>query len=238
MHQAIQHRLYPSLTRRYQAFIIDGVIMYAAFMASAYLVMMLDMSGVARISIVAGIVFAIDPLLVSTSGASIGHHLRGLRIEKAERHQNINIIQSLVRFLIKYLFGWLSLIFILTTKKHQALHDFVSKSVVVVKKPADFHKDDLFGERTAHVTGHILPSAKRRLFIICVCLVGSFLTAVITVNLYVELQCMDSDLCSNSDEILLRIIFYLWFASIAVIVVMGWRGLLWGSKRRLESETI
>ena len=72
--------------------------MYAAFMASAYLVMMLDMSGVARSAIVAGIVFAMDPLLVSISSASIGHHLRGLRIEKAERLQNINIIQSLVRF--------------------------------------------------------------------------------------------------------------------------------------------
>ena len=55
-----------------------------------------------------------------------------IRVRKAsDETKRINILQALLRFFFKYLFGWLSFITLFTNKKKRPIHDIVSRSVVV-----------------------------------------------------------------------------------------------------------
>jgi hypothetical protein len=74
--------------------------------------------------------FLLDPLLVTLTGATIGHRLRGLLVQRRLTPDRLGIIRSIVRAVLKIATGWWSFIFVLATQNYQALHDLTIGFVV------------------------------------------------------------------------------------------------------------
>jgi uncharacterized RDD family membrane protein YckC len=142
-----QELRYPRLIRRIQAAIIDGAILSIAFFTAGVIISAYEIHGGLKASIVALLLIILEPGLVSITGGSIGHHLRGLRVQNYKHGTNINIFRATIRFLVKILFGWLSFVFILVTKRYQAFHDMISGSVVVLRDSTKVPEYEAVSER-------------------------------------------------------------------------------------------
>jgi uncharacterized RDD family membrane protein YckC len=76
--------------------------------------------------------WAIYEPLATTLGSTLGNYISGIRVRNFKNIQmKINFFQSFTRFIIKVLFGWLSIITILTNKRRRALHDLASGSIMI-----------------------------------------------------------------------------------------------------------
>lgn len=72
-----------------------------------------------------------EPLCV-TFGATIGNDKMEIRVRKnSDTTKRLNIFQSIIRYTVKILFGWLSFITIFMNPKSRTLHDIVSGSVMI-----------------------------------------------------------------------------------------------------------
>ena len=142
-----QELRYPRLYRRIQAAIIDSTIFLVILLGAGMILAPIEIHGGFKFGGVAILLFILEPGLVSITGGTIGHHLRGLRIQDHWYGTNLNIFRATIRFLVKFLLGWLSFVFILLTKKHQAIHDKISGSVVVLRDPAKVPEFEALSER-------------------------------------------------------------------------------------------
>ena len=126
---------YPTLPDRIKAAIIDGVILISMIVGATYLFEAIKTTpDVARAIAFLFIFLLYDPIFVSSFGGTIGHMLLGLRV-KREKDQSKNVFfpLAIVRFIIKALLGWISLITVTSNSKRNALHDMAVKSIVIFK---------------------------------------------------------------------------------------------------------
>ncbi|MCB9336155.1 MAG: RDD family protein [Flavobacteriales bacterium] len=76
-----------------------------------------------------------DPLFTSLFGGTIGHMANGLTVRRVKNEtKKIALPLAFVRFIIKALLGWISLLTMSSNKKNQALHDLAIDSVVIYKE--------------------------------------------------------------------------------------------------------
>src|SRR5690606_36746662 len=128
--------------------------------------------------------------------------------------------------------GWFSLVFVLVTRKHQAIHDYVSSTVVVLRRPSLLPESERFVERAPAPEGFELPSGWRRAGgILLYCVVTYVLVSIAGAFLVTD-ACIYYDQCSPSEEATLMAIGIGWFAAAAAVLVLGWRGQLIGCRRR------
>ena len=99
-------------------------------------------------------VVLVDPVMVSIRGASPGHHLMRITIQDAKTGKNIGLLRALLRSVLRGVFGWLSLVFVLATKKHQALHDLICRTTVLLRDPENLPSYEKFSERNAEAEGY------------------------------------------------------------------------------------
>lgn len=128
---------YPRLIKRIRAALIDSVLIPLAFFAGLVLI---GVSGIshplAKLVLAMMPILVLEPGLVAFTGGTVGHHLVGVRVMQAGGTGNIGILAAALRFVVKLLLGGLSFVFILTTRRHQAVHDLVAGSRVVLKDAA------------------------------------------------------------------------------------------------------
>ena len=128
---------YPRQIRRVRAILCDSVLLPIIVFGTLIIG---DASGVShlygKVALALVPIFILEPGLVAFTGGTIGHHLFKIRVAKTSGYGNINIVAATVRFVVKMLLGWLSLIFVLTTRKHQAGHDLLARSVVIHANPS------------------------------------------------------------------------------------------------------
>ena len=78
--------------------------------------------------------FLYEPLFVSAFGGTIGHTYSNIKIKREyNTGKNISFPIAIVRFTLKSLLGWISLLTVTSNTKKQAIHDFAAKSVVVIE---------------------------------------------------------------------------------------------------------
>ena len=78
-----------------------------------------------------------DPLTTSMAGGALGHLALGLRVRKESSEDGkISVFAALLRFAVKSLLGWISLITVIGNKWKRAIHDMISDSVVTFKRKA------------------------------------------------------------------------------------------------------
>ncbi len=157
---------YPRLLRRVQAVLIDSLIIPIVFIGVMLLVAQFNVENIyIKVSALILPFLILEPGLVAFTGGTIGHHILKIKVRSSKNDANLNIIFAVVRFVVKFILGWLSFVFILTTDKHQAIHDIVSGSIVVNIKSEGLSDKEALKERTESV-GWRYPSAKRRTIVI------------------------------------------------------------------------
>jgi uncharacterized RDD family membrane protein YckC len=124
---------YPGVFDRVKAVVIDGVILILLSMLITDIFSSFSsVPSIARAVAFVVIFILYDPLLVCITGGTIGHKFIGLRVkQEANPLKNIPFSLALVRFLLKWTLGWISLLTVMGSKKRKAIHDIAVKSVVI-----------------------------------------------------------------------------------------------------------
>lgn len=233
-------RPYPRLLRRVRAVLIDSVLLYVvAILLWMMILPLLDgFSTTVRIAYPVLAFLALEPLMVSYTGGSPGHHMMGVAIRDSHSESRIGIIRALFRFVLRALLGWLSLVLVLTTKKHQALHDLICRTNVVLVDPDSVAEGEKFAERVTEDPRFAYPSRIRRVAVIFLYLVLALLFEGITGSLLVSDTCMLAGRCTPLEIAIMLSLDGALVLGIGSLIVFGWRARLPGCRRtRLESAS-
>lgn len=127
---------YPGITDRVKAVITDSIVIVIFMFIVTYVFSNFEnVPDNARIIAFIFIFGLYDPLFTSIFGGTIGHMIRGIRVKKENNHKkNILFPLAVIRFLIKALLGWISLLTVSGNEKRKAIHDYIAGSVVVYTK--------------------------------------------------------------------------------------------------------
>lgn len=121
---------YPGIFDRLKASVIDSIVIIFLIGASTEVFEIFDDSSIYFKMLFFLLIFLYEPIMVSLFGASIGHRMCKLKVCSDRTSKNLSLIKSIVRFLIKFMLGWVSLITISNNKQKKAMHDLVVNSVV------------------------------------------------------------------------------------------------------------
>ncbi len=127
---------YAAIQDRIKAAVIDSIIIILALFITSEVFALFD-SVPNYIKIIASIIIFIlyDPLLTSMKGGTIGHTLSKITVRKEDKlEENISFPSALIRFILKVLLGWISLISISGNEKKKAIHDYAANSIVIKKE--------------------------------------------------------------------------------------------------------
>ena len=226
---------YPRLIRRVRAILIDSVLLPVTIFGTLILG---DTLGVThtfgKVALILVPIFVLEPGLVAVTGGTVGHHLMKIRVATIDGQRNINIFAATLRFLAKILLGWLSLIFVLTTKKHQAVHDLLARSVVVHKDPSTLPTYEILAERLSDSAEYLYPAVWRRVLVI----IGYWVLATVALstfsNVVASSNCIERHSCATWEYLLLLALNIAWLVSLGGATVRGWQGQLYGCRRRLR----
>jgi uncharacterized RDD family membrane protein YckC len=225
---------YPRLVRRVRAHLIDEMVVLAVVAAwLALLPWMQGWSPAQRILVLIGLLLLAEPCLVSWTGGTIGHHVMRLRVRDAHTERNLGLVRATLRALLRLMLGWLSLLFIVFTRRRQALHDVLLNSVVVIGRPKGLPAYDLIAALPFHLERAAgMPSRWRRMLIVLVYLLAATVAVSATAGHLISSQCSSNDVCTHAEEIAQAVLGWAWLAAVVVIVVLGVRGRLWGARRK------
>lgn len=226
-----EHR-YPRLARRLRAALIDLAIFILVFFCLATALSGLTMPGILKGTLFVMSFAFLEPGLVSLTGGTIGHHLLGLRIQDRSRGDNLGPVAAIVRFVFKSTIGFISFAFILVTHRHQAIHDLVSGSVVVVRNPTGTDHENELEEQEIYDREYEYPSKHRRVAIILFYNVLVFLAVSLVFGALLSDSCLDQDRCSLFDSIVQLVGSIVWFGLFFAILFHGWSGKLPGARRQ------
>jgi len=110
------------------------VLMYIAFLVLDNLAIE---SGKIR-GLIMGSIFLYEPIFTSIN-RTVGQKIMGLRVRKFEdfrknkNKSNINIVNSIIRYIAKILLGWVSLLTIHSDNYGQAIHDKMGNSLMTIE---------------------------------------------------------------------------------------------------------
>ncbi|WP_017733704.1 RDD family protein [Nafulsella turpanensis] len=129
-------REYPVLVKRLQALIIDMLLLLVCLIFISQLVRLLNgVPSVVRATTFIIVFVLYDPFMTSKYGGTFGHKAVGIRIGKANAEkENINFLAAMIRFIVKSLLGWISLLTVTANSRKRAIHDLAGGSVVTFKK--------------------------------------------------------------------------------------------------------
>lgn len=125
---------FPSLSDRIQSTMIDGLFLIGlSFIIARILDGYNQVPDYLRIGLFIFLFLVYEPLLIAI-GCTLGQLVKGIRVRhNQEPTRKINFLQSLFRYLIKILLGFVSFFTIHSNPKRRAIHDLASDSVMIVK---------------------------------------------------------------------------------------------------------
>jgi uncharacterized RDD family membrane protein YckC len=226
---------YARFTRRVQGVLIDSIVFMLILAGSLIIAVSLNSDSVGR---VLGITVVItwllyEPLLVSVTGGTIGHSLCNMRVVD-DRGGNVGFLKAVIRVVIKSLLGWYSFIAMALTSRHQAVHDYLTRSTVQIRNLAEARPHHFTGRRSDS-SGPSMPSNLRRVVVIGGYLLACFLLltaalAALGQSRLVSMRCIDGNICSSTEFVILGLLWVSWAGLSIVATIWGWRGLLWGAR--------
>ncbi|MFK8068065.1 MAG: RDD family protein [Gammaproteobacteria bacterium] len=223
---------YPRVLRRLRALAVDSIIIPSVFIAIIITVSTLIDPGIHVLLSAGFAVFILEPLMVSVTGGTVGHHLLGLRVIHKRTFKNLNIFSVTLRSLVKLIVGLLSVVSIFTTRQHKAIHDLLAGSIVVLKNPQTLSSYEVLTEREFEEKGYDYATKPRQISVIII--YNLMLMAVVgsLPSLLVSEPCVINDNCSKFEELTMGMIFIFWMISSVLLIVMARKGFLLGCRRR------
>ncbi len=228
---------YARFTRRLQGVFIDAIIFMVILAGSLIVAVSFASDNVGRILGITVVAtwLLYEPALVSLTGGTVGHYLCNLRVVD-DYGGNVSFPKALVRVLIKSLLGWYSFLAMAMTSRHQAVHDFLTKSTVQIR---DFTKAQPYhfrGKRNETPEPGMPSYLRRGVFIVgylfvCFILFTLALALLERAGL-ISMRCIDGYPCSWAELIILGSLWVGWAGLSIMAVTRGWKGLLWGARAR------
>ncbi len=227
---------YPRLIKRIRAVLIDSVLLPIAAFSSLLLGNALGVSSViGKVTLLVAPIFILEPGLIAFTGGTVGHHLQRIRVATLDGSENIGIFAATLRFIVKVLLGWLSFVIVLTTVKHQAVHDLLARSVVIHKDITGLPAFEVLRERHIESPGYVYPPAWRRLVVIVAYAIAATIGLGIVYAVVSTEECLAGRTCTTIDKLWEIALNISWLVGIGWIVIYGWSGRLWGCQRRNRS---
>ena len=129
--------------------LIDSVVFAVIIVAWFYSFGLLENAHVAiKVGLLVAAYLIVEPGLVSQTGGTIGHHVMGLRVRDADADQRVGFVRATMRGVTRSLLGLFSLLFMFATRRHQAIHDYISRSTVVIEHPEEMNQTNSYRMRT------------------------------------------------------------------------------------------
>jgi uncharacterized RDD family membrane protein YckC len=128
---------YPGVTERLKAAGIDIILMVANMFLVFFVFESLGQNIPDNIRMIAFIfiVYLYDPVFTSFFGGTLGHLICGICVKRYKyQDSNVFILVALFRFIVKSLFGILSLVSFMNNPKGRALHDIAAGTIVIYRK--------------------------------------------------------------------------------------------------------
>jgi len=127
---------YPGVSDRVKAAVTDSFIIVGFMFIAAYSFSQFEsVPDNLRIMTFIFIFGLYDPIFTSFLGATLGHMAMNLRVRsKNDNEKKINFPIAIIRFIVKFFLGIVSLLTVGNNKKHLAIHDLVAGSIVIYKK--------------------------------------------------------------------------------------------------------
>ncbi|PCJ95511.1 MAG: RDD family protein [Flavobacteriaceae bacterium] len=127
---------YAILPDRIKAAVVDGILLITLMYASSEIFSFFnEVPQFVRISVFILLFVLYDPIFTSKYGGTIGHSFSGISVKKeSDPTKNISFPAALIRFILKALLGWISLLTVTMNDQKQAIHDFAVSSVVLEDK--------------------------------------------------------------------------------------------------------
>jgi uncharacterized RDD family membrane protein YckC len=137
--------LYARLGVRFRAYLIDYFLMLGLFLLTAMVGGWLQsVPGAGAVLFTGWVAFALlyEPVMVSRTGGTIGHHLKNLRVVSARTGGHPGFLAALVRSLAKWVLGGISALLIMASGRAQAIHDAIANVTVQFKDPTLARRND------------------------------------------------------------------------------------------------
>ncbi len=230
---------YPRLLRRLQGAFIDGIVIPLAILGTLVALAYARVESTwVRVTIPILVALLLEPIAVSMTGGSIGHHLIGLRVRKERADERIGIAAALVRFVVKTLFGLPAFYVAFVTRKRQALHDLAARSLIVHRKPTQLPAHEIMQERTLRDEHATYASWWRRLLVVLLYWVLLYVTWNLALFAILAGPCLTYGRCTQVQIIVAQIGLGLLLIFALIIAVLGWRGRLYGGRRSRENGAL
>lgn len=225
-------QMYPRILKRIRGAWIDGIIIPVAAVGSLILLNEVGVdSGHLKAAVAVLIILALEPFAVSLTGGSIGHHLVGMRVRRLSSDRNLGIVAALARFIVKTLLGLPAFLVVLTTKRRQALHDVVARSVVVYKDGRMTQAHEALPELTLAEEHKVYVSVWRRLLVVF----AYWFISLIAWSITVGMLCADEE-CTGVSETSVSVLVGLLVVVLIATAILGWRGYLYGARRQRHAS--
>lgn len=122
--------LYAKIWPRTKAMLIDGFLVMGAFLIAAFVGS--NVAGTGAFAFLAWFAFWVlyDPLMVSRTGGTIGHHMQNLKVVSDRTGIPPSLIAAFIRNIAKSLLGIVSLLAMAGSSRQKALHDWIAGTTV------------------------------------------------------------------------------------------------------------
>jgi len=224
---------YATFRRRFRAFVVDLAVIAAVLL---FVVISTDVAedvpGYGRFAwlLLFSAFFLYEPLFVWWRGATVGHARNHLTVVADRTGRSPGLVRAFARYIIKGTLGLPCFVLMAFTRRHQALHDILTRTTVQVVPGVALESYDYHLERTEDEL-MVLPSRTRRALVMTAYLVALFLGYGVLVNLIDPRGCLPDNSCTDETRALAEAITFVYFAASLLTIVGAWRGLLLGARR-------
>ncbi|WP_157860887.1 MULTISPECIES: RDD family protein [Bradyrhizobium] len=225
--------LYARFSRRFRGIFIDWIVTLLTIAGALLVASTVAIDSVSRalgFAVIAALVLY-EPVLVSFTGGTVGHHLTNLRVVDDATGGNVGFLKACARLLIKSFLGWYSFVIIAATRRNQAIHDLVTRSTVQIRDPAKARPGQFVTERIEETRASLMPARWQR---ILVTLLYLLLTFFFVTLLAVIAETLLGGCAFHSCAPVLRVVGLVLdvglLLAMAGIIALGWKGKLPGAR--------
>ncbi len=222
---------FPRFARRVRALWLDVlafVVLYVAWILG--LDWLYQFPPFVRIAAILVPVMFLEPALVAWTGGTLGHHVVGVRVRDARADRRIGFGRAFGRAALKAAFGWASLVFALVGRRHQAAHDVVTRSMVVLKDPGRLPPSEVLESRAQEALDYRYPPPWQRVAVTFAWWIGATAVYVLALLMIGALGCVPRRGCGPW-TVAVIIANFAWTMSVLTIPAFGWYGRLRGARR-------
>lgn len=231
----VQGPAYATFTVRARALVIDAAVIAAGLIVLVLLGSFTESlrgSGLATVIGIFALLLLYEPVLVSLYGATLGHRWSNLRVISDSTGNPPSFVVAFLRFILKTILGFPSFFTMAFTRRHQALHDLLTRTTVQLRDVAIAQDFEYVNER-AEDPGVMMPAPWRRLAVSFLYLIAAFVVSNLLTVAILSRQCVLHDSCGSGDRAVSVTIGGVFLLLIPLILILGWQGRLPGARRRV-----